>query len=35
VSAMRFMRANGEGVADMRVSGPVSTVVLDMVAGFD
>jgi len=32
VSAMRFMRANGDGVADMRVSGDISAVELDIVA---
>jgi hypothetical protein len=29
------MRANGDGVADMRVSGDISAVELDIVAGLN
>jgi hypothetical protein len=32
VSAMRFMRANGDGVADIRVNGDVSTMEVDIIA---
>ena len=35
VSAMRFMRAKGDGVADMRVSGDISAVELDVVVLLD
>ena len=34
VSAMRFMRAKGDGVADMRVNGDVSVLEVDIFAEY-